>query len=545
MLRLLIYLLVVVLAATGFAWLADHPGEIVLNWQQWRIETSLMAAIVGLIVLAVFIVLAWTLLRFLLRSPRTLGGFFRDRRRHRGYRALSRGMIAVGAGDAALARQCAQNAERLLSGEPLALLLRAQTAQLRGDHDEANAAFRAMLEDPETRVLGLHGLFVEAERAGNRAAAREYAAQAALAAPDLAWAGEALFGFQCAERDWDAALKTLQRNTDNRLLAKDTARRYRAVLLTAQALELEEDEPERALPLALEAHRLAPDLVPAAVVAGRLHAQAGDLRRATRVLEATWKLAPHPDIAEIYAHARPGDSARDRLKRIRTLNQKRPNTHEGALALAAAAIEARDFQEARQVLTTLLKTRPTQRACLLMADLEEAEYGDRGRVREWLARAVRAPRDPAWTADGYVSETWAPTSPITGRLDAFEWKVPLESLAAPREALGEEDFAPPAETTAAEKLVVIETPGAPGDAGDKGTEPAFPNGSATEPEKAPARISETPPSGEAAKPRSASPPNEDTAGNGKPVVKFPLDHAPDDPGPEPEPDESDRRFRLF
>jgi HemY protein len=82
----------------------------------------------------------------------------------------------------------------------------------------------------------------------------------------------------------------------------------------------------------------------------------------------------------------------------------------------------------------------------MMADLEEAEHGDRGRVREWLARAVRAPRDPAWTADGITSETWAPVSPVSGRLDAFEWKVPVESLGGPGGPLVDEAlFAPPPE----------------------------------------------------------------------------------------------------
>ena len=68
---------------------------------------------------------------------------------------------------------------------------------------------------------------------------------------------------------------------------------------------------------------------------------------------------------------------------------------------------------------------------MLMAELEEAETGDRGRAREWLARAVRAPRDPAWTADGVVLEKWAPVSPVTGRIDAVEWKVPVAELAPP------------------------------------------------------------------------------------------------------------------
>jgi HemY protein len=53
------------------------------------------------------------------------------------------------------------------------------------------------------------------------------------------------------------------------------------------------------------------------------------------------------------------------------------------------------------------------------------QHGDEGRAREWMIRALRARRDPAWTADGFVSERWLPVSPVTGRLDAFEWKDPL------------------------------------------------------------------------------------------------------------------------
>ena len=57
----------------------------------------------------------------------------------------------------------------------------------------------------------------------------------------------------------------------------------------------------------------------------------------------------------------------------------------------------------------------------------EGETGNAGGVREWLARAVNAPRDPAWTADGFVSDDWAAVSPVTGALDAFRWRVPVEA----------------------------------------------------------------------------------------------------------------------
>jgi len=62
----------------------------------------------------------------------------------------------------------------------------------------------------------------------------------------------------------------------------------------------------------------------------------------------------------------------------------------------------------------------------------EGETGNAGGVREWLARAVTAPRDPAWTADGVVADDWGPVSPVTGALDAFRWRVPVEA-AEPRD----------------------------------------------------------------------------------------------------------------
>src|SRR5436305_2119564 len=66
-----------------------------------------------------------------------------------------------------------------------------------------------------------------------------------------------------------------------------------------------------------------------------------------------------------------------------------------------------------------------------MAEIEETENGANGRVREWLSRAVRARREPAWTADGMVSDVWLPVSPATGRIDAFEWKTPVERIGGP------------------------------------------------------------------------------------------------------------------
>lgn len=471
MLRLIAFLLAIAALATGLSWLADRPGLIVVNWQGYEAEVTVFHAVVALAVLTGLAVFLWSLARQIWLSPAALGGFFNKRRQKRGLEALSAGIIAIGAGDRSSATRYAIQARKSLPHEPLTHLLRAQAAQLSGDRATARRIYDSMLAAPDTEVLGLRGLFLEAQHEGESEVARQYAERALRLNPTLGWPTEALFDIQCRNGDWAGALETLAIARKHGHVEKASADRRRAVLLTAQAQRAEDSDPERALALALEAHGLANDLVPAAAIAGRILAARGNTPKAAKVLQRTWLRSPHPDLATAFAYARIGDSPRDRLDRVRQLAALAPNVIESPIAVAKAAIEAREYDVARSALEPLLEGRMTKRVATLMARIE-GESGDKGRVREWLARAVSAPRDPAWTADGVVSEQWAPTSPVTGALDAFQWRVPVEGgdardgdlIAEKLEeliALGApvKDVTPPA-TLAAETLPVKVKPAA-------------------------------------------------------------------------------------
>src|SRR5712671_5047024 len=241
-----------------------------------------------------------------------------------------------------------------------------------------------------------------------------------------------------------APREPLDRNLKSKLIDRRTYRRQRAVLLTAQAQALAATEPARAGALAREAAKLAADLVPAAALAGRLLGEAGERRKAARIIERAWRVNPHPDLAPAYSGLRPGDSARQRLSRVEALAAKGPADAEAALAVARAALDAQEFSVARSALAPYTAS-PRKRIAALMAELEMAQ-GDEGRAREWMARAPNARRDPAWTADAFVSEHWLAISPVSGRLDAFEWKDPLagEDHGAVIEHRAEVPAAPPA-----------------------------------------------------------------------------------------------------
>ena len=476
MFRLVLFLIGTIVAAAGLSWLADQPGTLRLELESHAVETTLFRAVVALALLLTILYFLLSIARQIWTSPASVGQFINRRRQERGLEALSSGMIAIGAGDRTLARQYAVQAQKALPNEPLTHLLRAQTAQLVGDRATSRRIFEAMLASTDTEQLGLRGLFLEAEREGEREAARQFAERALQLNPKLTWPFDALFDLQCKASNWASALETLAIGRKYGQLDKPDADRRRAVLLTAQAQAIEEENGQTALHLALEAHNLAPDLVPAAAIAGRQLASRGSTPKAARVIEKTWKRTPHPDLSVVYAFARPGDSPRDRLERIKRLARSTPHSSEGPIAVATAAVEARNWSDAREALEPLLDSRLSARACTLMARIEGGEKQNAGAVREWLARAVHAPRDPAWTADGIVADSWAPISPVTGALDAFQWKVPLEAAIGNETPQGLEQLAEFAglavrpEAVAAPVLPVVAT--SPTNSGKATTTPA-------------------------------------------------------------------------
>src|SRR6476469_1610733 len=433
MYRVILFLVLIAFAAAGAAWVADQTGDVTLSWGGWRMQTSLPVFALALGIVIVAGLLGWSILRALWRMPERVRRSRRERRHARGRHAITHGLLAIGHGDSTAARRHADAARRHAAHDPLALLLHAQSAQLDGDREAAQAAFRAMAEREDTRLLGLRGLFIEAQRADDPESAVMIAEEALKLAPSSTWASHAVLGFRCARGDWSGALGILDNNLSSGLIDKAAYRRQRGVLLTARALELENVDRDLSRESVMEAVKLAPTLVPAAVLASKYESEAHQVRRSMRIVEAAWLAHPHPDLADAYAHVKLGDSARQRLVRVETLAAKAPGHLESALAVARAAIDATELARAREALAPFTDA-PTQRVAMLMAEIERTEHGDSGRARAWTLRAVRALPDPAWTADGYVSDRWRPVSPVTGRLDAFKWQTPLAALPSDKSA---------------------------------------------------------------------------------------------------------------
>ncbi len=432
MIKLVWRLLILIAAGFGIVWLADRPGSVTIQWLGREAHLTVFSGLVLLFVLFSVLYILMRIVRRLWRTPYYLRGRRKERRTRRAYEALTRGIVAAGAGDAQAAARHAAHAQDVLGDMPLVKLLGAQAAHLRGDREEVRRVFASMANGQDTELLGLRGLFAHSRDAGDWTGARRHAETALARNTRLPWAAIAVLQSQLAQRDFEGAARNVAQQGKAGLMARPEAQRKQAALLTSAALAKETSEPARALKLAQDAHDLEPGLVPAAAVVARLQTLQGQQRRALKVLRQTWVLSPHRELAALAAQLET-DGAEGQFERVRELTGKEPANAEGRYALARAAVLAGRHEAAREILKPMLNDGPPASVCALMAEISDA-LGDKGESRDWLARALNAPRDPLWVSDGVAALQWTALSPVTGEIVPAEWKAPLDqpNLQMPR-----------------------------------------------------------------------------------------------------------------
>jgi HemY protein len=427
MLRLVFFLAVSCALAWAAVWVVNHPGTVVIQWLDQELILSVGTVIALLLALAAAAILLFELFRVLVGLP---GNWRISRGRRnvmRGYEELTRGLMAVAAGDLNAARTYHRQAERHLPDNGSLLLLQAQTAQLEGKEEIAHLKFRQMLERRDAEFVGLRGLLAQAMKTGDFGEALTLARRAYRRSPTTPWVLTTLFELLARDKKWDEALPLVDEMQAQGLLDAAQAKHKKAVLYHLLATGLrDQDRATDALAQSRKAAKSDPGFAPGVALAGDLALQAGRRRLALQLLEEGWRASPHPDIARVYAQVDPGETASQRQKRIETRLAPLNRTHPETLVLQAeAAMQAGDWATARGRLEAALDAQPTARVYRLLAELERQSGGDQAKARDWLSRATDAEPDRTWVCDdtGEVLAAWQPLAP-SGRFDAVHWNTP-------------------------------------------------------------------------------------------------------------------------
>jgi HemY protein len=201
---ILLLVVVAALAAFGWHWIAEDPGYVLLRLRGWRVETTVAAAVV-------ILVLAWALLSLAWRLLRWPFGALSRRHRRLSQQRLGEGLIALFEGRHGDAERDLNRASRLPSVRGPALLASAEAASRRGEHGRALEALnQAAQSAPQAarvlraRVLRREGksaealalLAPEADKGSLAPAGWRELALAALVSGDLRRARDALAPLQ-------------------------------------------------------------------------------------------------------------------------------------------------------------------------------------------------------------------------------------------------------------------------------------------------------------------------------------------------------------
>ncbi|KGJ06376.1 HemY protein [Paracoccus halophilus] len=378
----------------------------------------LVVRIVGLIVAFV---------RFLLGDQTAINRYFARSRERKGYEALSEGMLAVASGEGRLAQDKAARAAKFLDKPHVTDLLAAQAAEVAGDTTRAGEVYRRLLSDDRTRFVGIRGLLRQKLAEGDTATALKLAEKAYALKPKSAELQDTLLELQTRQGDWKGARSVLKDKRRQGQLPQDVHIRRDAVLALKEASEvLAAGSSISAREAAISASRASPDLIPAAVLAARSYIAQGDARNASRVLQKTWSVRPHPSIAATYAEIAPDEKPAARLRRFEDLMRKNPDHEETRLLRAELLLAAEDFPGARRALGDLAEKHPTVRSLSILAAIERGEGADDAVVRGILARALAASRGPQWVCDKChnVMADWAPVCDSCAGFDTLTWREP-------------------------------------------------------------------------------------------------------------------------
>ena len=440
LIKVVLFIGIIAALTLGAEYLLQTDGGVMVTIGGVEYTFGVLEATIALVVLVIAVWIFLKVLGLLVATLKFINGdetaisrYFDRNRERKGFQALSDGMMALASGEGRTAMAKAAKAEKYLRRPELTNLITAQAAEVSGDRKKAEEVYKRLLKDERTRFVGVRGIMKQKLADGDTETALKLAEKAFALKPKHVETQDTLLKLQAETADWSGARKTLNAKLRHGSLPRDVHKRRDAVLALSEASDvLAEGQTIEARETAIEANRLSPDLIPAAVMAARAYIEQGKSRYATRVLKNTWDVRPHPDLAAAFADIEPDEDANKRVKRFGALTKSKPDHPETRMLLAELNIAAEDFPAARKALGDLVETKPTARSITIMAAIERGEGADDAVVRGWLTKALSAPRGPQWICDNChnIDTNWSPVCKNCSSFDTLTWREPTTGEAA-------------------------------------------------------------------------------------------------------------------
>lgn len=433
------------LVAAG-VWLAMRPGFVDLSFLEYDIHMQMGAALLSVYVALLILLFLHRIYIALSDIPKAWRRYHERKRYTKGLQAVSLGLSAVAAGDAKIASYQAYRARHLLPEDKgMSLFLDAQAARLRGDTDAARGHFQQLVDNRDTAFLGLRGLMLTAMEEGDIEKALTLSRDALRLHPKQPWVLLLVYQLTIRTRQWGEAEKILKQAQKVKAIAYDKAQADHVALYLQQADEAHyRGEQQNAIRFAKKAQSMAPDFIPAALRLAKLYREEGHRRAAVKVVEACWRVHPHPELVSVWDSLSPDKKSTDMAARLRWFERLvalKPDSIESQLAAARVAMEDGMWGEARQYLAMAEKLQPNARLYRLWAKFAERQHQPE-ESRHWLEKATEAKPDKVWVCreTGRIYDHWSAVAEPHGAFNSIVWEDPQVLAGAGHMLLPESPF---------------------------------------------------------------------------------------------------------
>jgi len=425
--KLLVLLIFLLGIGSGVAWLADHPGSVIINWENWQLETSFAVLAMGG---ALFLFLAMLIEAGFIWAKRELpfvGANRHLKQQQKGIEALNQAVLSLAIGEGQAAKKLVDKASRLLPPQPMTHVIAAQAAELIGDKEGARREFEALSQSGEGSFLGVRGLLMSAMSEGRTREAIRLSEEALKLKPKSKWAIKTHFRLLIKEANWIGALTIFRAGLKEKCFEKEEALRVERALLFCKAREADlSGNVIAALSFARSSHSFDKGFIPAAILLSRLEKTGGNALKASKVIEATWNIKPDRRLAEVFNDLEVGERATERLRRVKKLTSKTLNHIETRIYLADQNIKAEHFEDAEGLIETLLEDVTLKSVYELKAELIRAK-GESGAF-EWDTKAETGEVNNIYRCSscGTSQKVWNAICPTCDEFGSFEYKSSKE-----------------------------------------------------------------------------------------------------------------------
>lgn len=416
-------------------WIVTLSGQVDIAVFDYKIKMDAGLFFFSLTVLILSLIFVLRLITAIFKTPQKIINLYKADQRKKSFRALTRGLVAVAAGDVKRATQYSKQTKALwpdINGLPL--LLEAQSAKLRGEDGLAQNRFERLLKDKDSAFLGVRGLLKASLDQGDYSRALEFARQAEKQHPKKPWIVECVYELEIKNRLWTDVLRTNHKllkikKEDAAKLNKDRV----AIYLHHHDKAINKGYDRQAKSEVEKAYKLDPYFVPTITRYAHFLIQEGKTKKCAKIIEQAWQYNDHPDLAELWKRLEPlpkgknVDKDYDNLMAwYARLIAAKPESAEAQMAAASAAMDKNYWGEAKAYLTVAEKIYPSARVYRLQAIVEQHSTQNDDAIHRLMERAANALPDKKWICEetGMIYDDWRAIAKPHGSFNTITWDIP-------------------------------------------------------------------------------------------------------------------------